>query len=47
MYDKNLKAIEFYKKWGFESFGEEIFKLGESEQKDILMKKRFLINAHV
>lgn len=39
MYDKNLKAIEFYKKWGFEPFGEEIFKLGESEQKDILMKK--------
>jgi len=42
MYYKNLKAIEFYKKWGFEPFDEEIFKLGKSKQKDILMKKELL-----
>jgi len=38
-YNAGLKAIEFYKDWGFEKFGKKVFKLGDSEQEDILMKK--------
>lgn len=35
----NPKAIEFYKKWGFEIFGEHVFRLGTDDQNDFLMKK--------
>ena len=34
----NYKAIEFYKKKGFEKFGEHVFVLGKDEQVDYLMK---------
>lgn len=38
VWEKNFKAISFYKKNGFEQFDTHIFKLGEDEQTDILMK---------
>lgn len=40
VWEKNERAIEFYKKWGFEKFDETDFLLGDDMQKDWLMKKR-------
>ncbi len=34
----NLRAISFYKKYGFTVFGTKMFKLGEAEDEDYLMK---------
>ena len=34
----NTRAINFYQKYGFEIFGEKMFKLGKAEDKDYLMK---------
>ena len=39
VWKKNEKAITFYKKCGFEIFGEHTFTLGTDEQVDWLMKK--------
>ncbi|HEX2845422.1 MAG TPA: GNAT family N-acetyltransferase [Chitinophagaceae bacterium] len=39
VWEKNPRAIRFYQKNGFEEFGKHIFKLGEDEQVDFLMKK--------
>lgn len=36
----NHKAINFYKKYGFEIFGEKNFQLGEAVDMDYLMKKK-------
>lgn len=41
VWEKNEKAIQFYKKNGFEAFEQHIFQLGNDEQIDILMR-RFL-----
>lgn len=38
VWEKNLRAIHFYKKNGFAEFDTHIFKLGEDEQTDIMMK---------
>jgi len=38
VWEKNPKAIHFYKKNGFVEFDKHIFKLGEDEQTDIMMK---------
>jgi ribosomal protein S18 acetylase RimI-like enzyme len=40
VWEKNLKAIDFYSRWGFEKFGEHEFVLGDDVQIDWLMKKR-------
>jgi diamine N-acetyltransferase len=39
VWNQNIKAFEFYKKCGFEIFGEHVFMLGTDEQTDWLMKK--------
>lgn len=39
VWEKNLRAIEFYSKWGFEKFGTHLFILGNDPQTDWLMKK--------
>jgi GNAT superfamily N-acetyltransferase len=39
VWEKNLRAIEFYNRWGFEVFGEWEFLLGDDVQRDFLMKK--------
>ena len=36
----NLKAIRYYEKCGFKTFGEHIFQIGDDAQKDYLMWKR-------
>lgn len=38
VWEKNLRAINFYKKNGFVEFDKHIFKLGEDEQTDLMMK---------
>lgn len=38
VWEKNLRAINFYRKNGFAEFDKHIFKLGVDEQTDIMMK---------
>ena len=38
VWEKNLRAISFYKKNGFVEFDKHIFRLGPEEQTDIMMK---------
>ena len=42
VWEHNQRAINFYKKWGFEKFGEHEFLLGNDIQLDWLMKKSFI-----
>jgi len=39
VWEKNQRAIDFYKKWQFEKFGEHEFVLGDDVQIDWLMKR--------
>lgn len=39
VWEHNQRAIDFYKRWGFEKFAEHDFILGDDIQKDWLMKK--------
>ncbi len=39
VWEKNIKAIRFYERNGFEKFGEHDFMLGNEKQNDILMKR--------
>ena len=39
VWEENPRAIRFYEKNGFVEFDKHIFKLGEDEQTDIMMKK--------
>jgi diamine N-acetyltransferase len=39
VWENNQRAIQFYRKFGFEKFGEHDFVLGNDVQKDWLMKK--------
>jgi ribosomal protein S18 acetylase RimI-like enzyme len=39
VWEHNIKAISFYKRFGFEIFSDHIFMLGDDAQTDILMKK--------
>lgn len=40
VWEKNLKGIRFYKRFGFKKFGEHIFVLGNDIQTDWLMAKK-------
>lgn len=39
VWEHNVRAIHFYKRWGFTPYGSHIFLLGSDPQTDILMKK--------
>ncbi len=39
VWEKNPRAIRFYEKNGFTAFDKHIFKVGDDEQMDIMMKK--------
>ena len=41
VWEKNTEAIAFYKKHGFNEFGNHVFMLGKDAQKDILMRLDF------
>lgn len=38
VWEHNERAIAFYKRWGFEKFGDHVFMLGKDAQTDWLMK---------
>lgn len=38
VWEKNQRAIEFYKKWGFREVGAHIFSVGDDPQNDFVMK---------
>jgi ribosomal protein S18 acetylase RimI-like enzyme len=38
VWEKNLRAIQFYKKNGFVEFDQHLFILGDDPQTDIMMK---------
>ncbi|MCW3120712.1 MAG: family N-acetyltransferase [Flavipsychrobacter sp.] len=40
VWEHNYRAVNFYKRWGFELFGSHIFRLGDDDQTDVLMKKQ-------
>jgi len=42
VWEENPRAISFYKKKGFVEFDKHIFKLGDDEQTDIMMKLRLI-----
>ncbi len=44
VWEENLRAISFYKKNGFVEFDQHIFKLGNDEQTDIMMKLKLTGN---
>ena len=37
VWEKNQRAIEFYRKWGFREVGSHIFLLGDDPQTDLIM----------
>lgn len=39
VWQENIEAINFYKKWGFEIFGYKQFKIGNKVDDDFMMKK--------
>jgi len=39
VWEENLRAIKFYEKNGFVAFDKHIFKMGDDEQTDIMMRK--------
>ncbi len=39
VWEKNARAIQFYKKNGFIEFDRHIFRMGDDEQTDLMMKK--------
>ncbi|WP_267403149.1 MULTISPECIES: GNAT family N-acetyltransferase [unclassified Chryseobacterium] len=39
VWEENLRAVNFYKKNGFIEFAQHIFRLGNDEQTDLMMKK--------
>lgn len=39
VWERNPRAIRFYEKNGFLAFDQHIFRMGEDEQRDIMMKK--------
>lgn len=41
VWEENVRAIHFYSKNGFVAFDKHIFKLGDDEQTDIMMKRKF------
>ncbi len=39
VWERNQRAIAFYRRWGFELAGRQIFQLGDDHQQDLLMQK--------
>lgn len=40
VWERNDRAIGFYRKWGFEELGDQVFMLGEERQRDVVMGRR-------
>jgi ribosomal protein S18 acetylase RimI-like enzyme len=42
VWERNTRALAFYRKWEFEVVGEHIFKVGDDPQRDLLMRRNVL-----
>lgn len=40
VWERNVAAQEFYRRWGFERFSEHIFQMGDDPQTDWLLKRK-------
>ena len=40
VWEHNLRAQEFYRKWNFQEVGTHVFQLGEDPQTDLLMQRK-------
>jgi len=45
VWEKNSRAINFYRKNGFVEFDKHIFRLGNDDQTDIMMKRAMTVNC--
>jgi ribosomal protein S18 acetylase RimI-like enzyme len=39
VWERNSRAVAFYRKWGFDVVGEQIFKVGDDPQRDLVMRR--------
>jgi ribosomal protein S18 acetylase RimI-like enzyme len=39
VWERNPRALAFYRKWGFDVVGEHIFQVGDDPQRDLLMRR--------
>lgn len=39
VWEKNTRALRFYEKNGFEAFGQHVFRMGDDDQIDIMMRR--------
>ncbi len=39
VWERNHRAIAFYKRWGFEVVGDHVFRLGSEDQTDLVMER--------
>jgi diamine N-acetyltransferase len=39
VWERNPRALAFYRKWGFDVVGEHTFKLGDDPQRDLVMRR--------
>jgi ribosomal protein S18 acetylase RimI-like enzyme len=39
VWERNPRALAFYRKWGFAVVGEHIFRLGDDRQRDLVMRR--------
>lgn len=37
VWERNARAIGFYERWGFQSLGDHVFRLGSDDQTDLIM----------
>ena len=38
-YERNPRALAFYRKWGFDVVGDHIFRVGNDPQRDLIMRR--------
>jgi diamine N-acetyltransferase len=39
VWERNSRAVAFYRKWGFDVVGEQIFRVGDDPQRDLVMRR--------
>ena len=39
VWERNARAISFYERWGFETVGDHVFRLGSDDQTDLIMER--------
>jgi ribosomal protein S18 acetylase RimI-like enzyme len=39
VWERNARAISFYVRWGFETVGDHVFRLGSDDQRDLIMER--------